>query len=836
MATTSQETAQQLRARRAFKACLHCRSRKAKCDLGDVDSPKDPPCARCRREGRECVFAPSRRGGRIRSKSKDVDGEEDLLESHSDTRPLLGPSSTVKTPYPLSLTHNPHSLSDDGAGISPRSAADAQPSPASSFDRTHRPSKRRRRDSHSPVGPERLAAANLRNPEDAVNLLVLASEAAHQMNTGEGSSDSEDNYSAGETSRTGAAPPRNVSPRSSRLSPLVQSHRSTPSLENFPLVKDGVLNVSQVHDLVDVFFTRIHFIFPMIPHHRIPKTLGQLAAFADEEPHLLATIIVIASRHEKNSQIHERSWSYLQSCITGIMCGKKATVGTVEALLLLSEYLPRQSDEDVVDIHEEENRMSWMLVGTAVRLGYMMGLDQKTFIPPDGSSDEMDDSLHRERLAWTYCYMFDRQISIRIGKAFWSRGPGLCFQSSGYYTEPSPFINFPTLRPVAGVQDDFSSLVQAYVELTQTMTSAHDILYPSKDRTITLVRVGEYHKYLDAFTRSMNGFRLTWGDKKWETFPIFECVWISFHYLRLYISSFAFQAHVQRAAPTALQAMKDEGDKKPFDDLIFPRGVTGSPDAKFILEGINAATELVKICTDRLHPGGALPYLPYRFYLFFSYAAVFLLKAVFIGAIVADDQPETLALLKRLIVCLACASTDEQHPGVRYARLLNGLLRTFSRGRDFVESRAQSPHPRSSHQDSRRHRGGMSDATRADTLASDTRRIGPHHNGITSINTRLPLEPSFETPIHSHPVTMNGSSHPAANDHLGFLQNGNSFASFPLPSSGQSIYDLNPPPASEEFSRLLSDHEALDNDFWRSLPLQGDWNLADFSWTGNPMV
>ncbi len=48
----------------------------------------------------------------------------------------------------------------------------------------------------------------------------------------------------------------------------------------------------------------------------------------------------------------------------------------------------------------------------------------------------------------------------------------------------------------------------SYVDLTQTMTNAHDILYPSKDRTIALVRVGEYYKYLDAFTRSSFSFRL----------------------------------------------------------------------------------------------------------------------------------------------------------------------------------------------------------------------------------------------------------------------------------------------------------------------------------------
>ncbi len=38
---------------------VHCRLRKAKCDLGDVNAPSEPPCSRCRREQRSCVFLPS---------------------------------------------------------------------------------------------------------------------------------------------------------------------------------------------------------------------------------------------------------------------------------------------------------------------------------------------------------------------------------------------------------------------------------------------------------------------------------------------------------------------------------------------------------------------------------------------------------------------------------------------------------------------------------------------------------------------------------------------------------------------------------------------------------
>jgi hypothetical protein len=40
-----------------YLACIPCRRDKLHCDLGSVDNPHDPPCARCRRESKECIFA-----------------------------------------------------------------------------------------------------------------------------------------------------------------------------------------------------------------------------------------------------------------------------------------------------------------------------------------------------------------------------------------------------------------------------------------------------------------------------------------------------------------------------------------------------------------------------------------------------------------------------------------------------------------------------------------------------------------------------------------------------------------------------------------------------------
>ncbi|KAF8896935.1 hypothetical protein CPB85DRAFT_1328559 [Mucidula mucida] len=672
---------------RAFRACLHCRSRKARCDLGNVDSPKEPPCARCKREGQKCEFAPSRRGGsRQKLKAKCAMQQAPAVRQ---------PSTSFST------------ASDDSAA------------------------------SYPSVDAEKLAATSLHNPEDAVMLLVLASEAVNDGRTAD---------------------------------------KAPPGLLSFPLIAQGILTIEQFPVLVDIFFTRMHYFFPMVPNSRIPRSADDIVRFAAEEQDLASVIVVISSRYMNDGEwkgLHERAWAHFKTRLADLISGQAATIGTVEALLLLSEYLPRITSESTADLHDEENRTAWMLVGTAVRLGYMMGLDQKTFISvpstPTESVIDSDNHLNRERLAWTYCYMFDRQISIRIGKAFWSRGPGLCFHSPGD-KEPSAYTNFPSLRPVPGLQDDYASVVQAYVDLTQTMTNAHDILYPSKDRTIALVRVGEYYKYLDAFTRSINGFRMDWENKRWETQAMADCVWISFHYLRLYISSFAFQAHIQRAMP-AFSSSNTNPARFTWDIL-------GGPDAKFILEGIDAATELLKICVNRLHPNVGLSFLPWRFFLFFSYAAVFLLKALFIDAIVTSDQPSTVRLLKHLIVCL---STDSLHPGARYARLLNGLLKTFCQGKDYYsETRCASPSP------------------------------------------QMDIEMGQQS-------TSMGGLDPTA----GMTAGGG------LPPSDIDLdwFDLTNTslvPGPEEFSYLLSDHEALDNEFWRYLSTQaGDWNRMTepvFSW------
>ena len=111
----------------------------------------------------------------------------------------------------------------------------------------------------------------------------------------------------------------------------------------------------------------------------------------------------------------------MQQLIADLVYSGTGSVEAVEAMLILAEWVPRRPHDEPQIGRGEEDHAAWMYVGIAIRLGYLLGIDRTGFrVETEGQSAE----LNRKRLAWAACYMSDRQISVRIGKAFWSRGPG----------------------------------------------------------------------------------------------------------------------------------------------------------------------------------------------------------------------------------------------------------------------------------------------------------------------------------------------------------------------------------------------------------------------------
>ncbi|KAL1412259.1 hypothetical protein Q8F55_000002 [Vanrija albida] len=447
------------------------------------------------------------------------------------------------------------------------------------------------------------------------------------------------------------------------------------------LLREGMIELSTMSRLFSFFLGSVHPIMPLIPYDRIPITPDQLVSLGAKEPYLMSAILVVTAGLTGELTLHRKLWQRVQTLFAEVaLQGTGASIDTVEGLLLLSEYPPNMGQRSGL---QHEDRMCWMTLGIAIRLGYLLGLDQLAILNED--DDDMP-AISRERgsVAWRYCYCLDRQISIQAGKAFWHRGPGMTYQ----HMHADPALDYPELTGIPGVQEDYASYLQCLMHLTQVLTNAHDLLYPSKSRSIALAKAEHYYKHIDDFTETLAAFRSQWKRKVWRTYPINECVWISFHHLRLYIYAFSLQAYMQRVRAQA-------GNARPIN--YFPTGMMGCSDARFIVEAVDAAADVLRLAIGRLHPSGAFSSLPLRYFLFFNHAGVFLLKASVIVPLPQSQKRTILHLVRTLTKNMSSASLDPNHPAVRYSSALRSLLGRVCRDQDLQSpgsTRPSSPRPR----------------------------------------------------------------------------------------------------------------------------------------------
>lgn len=80
--------------KRVYQACIPCRRRKVRCDLGSVDNPNDPPCVRCRRESKDCFFSATRR----KRKTEDDGSDGDDYTVRNGRKRILQDEESISTP------------------------------------------------------------------------------------------------------------------------------------------------------------------------------------------------------------------------------------------------------------------------------------------------------------------------------------------------------------------------------------------------------------------------------------------------------------------------------------------------------------------------------------------------------------------------------------------------------------------------------------------------------------------------------------------------------------------------------------------------------------------
>ncbi|VUC30201.1 unnamed protein product [Clonostachys rosea] len=636
-----------------------------------VGEPKRPPCESCHRTRNECILVESRRGA---------------AASHKRTR------RTLQT-IPSSSGHG--TIDDNGDDAGPfEDASPDVPDPSLTTPSNHCSAMSEGFEPQETVEDDNLHL-EIRNPSDALQILAHAREdlggqgcGEKQWHTVDVDAQSSPSTSQNQPHSPFAASSANLRNHSNPGRNTQENGRaSTMLLDDYELVQRGLLHPSVLPELLHLYARNYHPYCPIVPPYMLgPQAMTKIRR---SDYFLLTVILAVASRDMPGHVlVHRYCWDHAQRLLLEVLLAHSwaQTPRTVQAILLLAEWIPYQIKQDGTESPKNllsEDRSAWSLIGLAVRQGYLLRLDRAAFPsaePPEGS--ETSEIEEEKRLIWTYIYLTDRQISVRMGQSFWSRGPSLSSKLTNK--------DFPNLKSLPGMEDeDLASALQAKIELTQILYNAHGILYSSTERTLAMVSDGDYARYLDDFQRSATDWYTIWKGGSFSS-NVRATLLLLYEYVCLYVNAFSFQAVLTRASG-ACSGRRDANSGKGISSAApFARGLMSSPDGPYVYEAISCARKILSLI-NQLHPGNTLRFLPTRFYLYGVYAAVFLYKAQCAGAFQSLAQrQENSELARRFISKLEQISQDELHLCRRYSVMLGRIWR--SRGpqrpvRDGIASR-----------------------------------------------------------------------------------------------------------------------------------------------------
>ncbi|KAL4937264.1 hypothetical protein BDV06DRAFT_203244 [Aspergillus oleicola] len=678
---------------RTYKACIPCRQKKAKCDLGEVSDgpPAGPPCAKCRREQRQCVFSETRAWERKKKRESVSQGDD--ASSPRNTRRKL--SSTAR------FTDEERFQEED-------------PAPANDTDGySENGTTPRRQNTVEGRHSRQKSASNLDNSmmrtvvssgNDALNILFEAATHSQEADLAEQEMNTGDAYNRAASGASHETPfSQMYSAVSSgmvtkELRPVEISQASSEVLgiwEACRFVMMGWFTSREAVTLIDLFFKNMSSLSPILTdfysdhrHHRELITC---------DPVLCCTILMLSSRYHilpgpggesRNFFVHHRLWQHCQQLITRLTFGQERThnsklrrIGTIEALLLMTEWHPRslhfppESDgwdsdliirapqprdddmspknrfvEDMVEPAKRSDQMSWMLLGAALSLSHELGIyevdDDKWswsfayegFIPHDQTT------LRRQRVQ-RLLYVYINQLAWRIGCV------SLMPQSLNH-----AIMNRQNSRDLKHYNDQWLAFMDSWMDLTKLAKSVTDMFFPSAGFARQQLRSGRYIDLLDHFRPLL----LKWEEENLRPEVLnkrfYNDLFIEYHFVRAYTHSIGMQAVVERVI----------ADSEPNVEI---RATNIDPvDYEYIQEVIEGCCQVLQKASE-LGEAGALKFSPIRIFLRVTTSSIFLMKALSIGTRHAKLR-ESLEILERCIEALKSNVLDDIHLSSRYAALL----------------------------------------------------------------------------------------------------------------------------------------------------------------------
>lgn len=384
---------------------------------------------------------------------------------------------------------------------------------------------------------------------------------------------------------------------------------------------------------------------------------------------------------------------------------KIRSIGTIEALLLMSEWHPRSlhfppeidgwdsdlistvpepenhtdSDssspnkwlEDMIEPARRSDQMSWMLLGSALSLAHELGV----FEAEDKDANNLEyvgfitsDQLKLRRLrVQRLLYVYINQLAWRIGCM------SLMPQSLNH-----SIVGGQKSRELGRSGDEWLTLMDSWMDLTKLAKSVTDLFFPSVAFARQQLHTGRYiglldhfrpllsqwkEKYLQPHCKSSSIYHIPKATELIQTVhdkPFFDIIFIEYHFVRVYTHSVGMQAVVERALA--------DTDPTNVVDEVRPMNID-SIDYEFIQEVIDGSCQILRKVTQ-LAEKGALRFSPVRIFLRITSSSIFLMKALSLGTRQAKFR-ESLEILENCIQSLRSNALDDIHLSTRYATLLD---------------------------------------------------------------------------------------------------------------------------------------------------------------------
>jgi hypothetical protein len=374
-----------------------------------------------------------------------------------------------------------------------------------------------------------------------------------------------------------------------------------------------------------------------------------------EEPILTVTLLTIASRYRqipgaggqcRSNAIHEELWTYLRGMVERCLWGQEAfgggfcgtgvgtgeaqtsstepsrglrkgslrTLGTIESLMILTEWHPRAlhfppadaTDELMLPSYDgpdnfstdDENghrlpggvggkriegwlepawrsdRMCWMLLSTAMGLSYELGVfdDMDDLLAAGGEMrrPEYEDEAYRlraarikrllliyvtqlaGRLAWTNMVPENLRVTDPV---FAPRKRRASNDGKTPDTATSMSLNINSFNYIPDLDLD-DQIIHCWAGISNAMRLGNEKLFRSRHFTTRIIQDGSYIELLKEFQPMLNAWR-----QEFERFrlPPFQrhILSIEYEYVRIYVNSLSLQAVVERCTNNPISHAHD---------------------------------------------------------------------------------------------------------------------------------------------------------------------------------------------------------------------------------------------------------------------------------------